>query len=534
MRAAHAIWRFLSHPALSVAGNLWSLFTIGPLVVAVLVAVAGRILDQPVLFLVALGVALLGLAVALINAVGQRSSTGGSSIPSLEGALQFGPVEVGKPRSVEESNVFVESWNGAPIVFNLLNPQGSPRARDVRPTVEVKDLDGNVIAGPANARWANPQPPNREEVERDIPANGAPVAIDTVIQEVGGDKFWLVTDENLRVGLKANTKAITETSFEVIVTVQGENVPPISKAVGVSLGFPLPVIRSTAKAQRRASEPVPNGGRIYGGAAISQAISEMGAREDRESIVAEFVTMIEEGKKLCEGEFVGDPPWLHYGHWRKGILDFVGSVLGDAERQRLLEVEPAGSMPRDHIVPVMDWLRERRDNPDSWTPKLWSDDLAAAISKRYETQRDAGSNGNATQHQPSESLAVRLDSMMREGMGLVTEFSVSVQPEKKNGVWKVSGGDAPKEWWDQAADFQQRIRDLLQAEHPALLTDFRDGCNSHLQKEREARERRKQDASPDSRSAPDKMLDLASHERSGPRREVEAFLEGLATARKSI
>jgi hypothetical protein len=275
-------------------------------------------------------------------------------------------------------------------------------------------------------------------------------------------------------------------------------------------------------------------GRIYGSGAIQQAIFENARREDRAAVEREFVTMIEEGKKLCEGEFVGDPPWLHYGHWRRGILDFVGSVLGAAERQRFLEVEPAGSTPRDHIVPVMNWLRERRDNPESWTPELWGDDLAAAISKRYETQGDADSTGNATPHQPSESLAIRLDSMMREGMGLVTEFSAPVQPEQKNGVWKVSGGDVPKEWWDQAATFQQRIRDLLQAEHPALLTDFRDGCNSHLQKEREARERRKQDPSPDKRSDPEKVLALANYERSGPRREVEAFLEGLAAARKSI
>jgi uncharacterized protein YeaO (DUF488 family) len=196
--------------------------------------------------LIVAGMALLAVNVVLLIMQRSRRNQAEDAV-----ALQFGPVEVGKPRSIAESNVFVESWNGAPVVFNLLNPQGSPRARDVRPTVEVRDLDGNVLAGPTNARWANPQPPNTEEVERDIPANGAPVAIDTVIQEVAGDKFWLVTDEGLRVGLKANTEAIKETDFEVIVTVQGENVPPISKAAGVSLGFPRPVVQGTVTTPNR-------------------------------------------------------------------------------------------------------------------------------------------------------------------------------------------------------------------------------------------------------------------------------------------
>lgn len=118
-------------------------------------------------------------------------------------ALFFDSIEVAKSRAIHEDNVFVDDWNGAPVVFNIVNPQGAARARDVRPTVTVKDPQGNVLAGPTNGRWANPQAPKKEEVERDIPANGAPVAIDTVIQEVAGDGFWLVTDEGLRIGLKS-------------------------------------------------------------------------------------------------------------------------------------------------------------------------------------------------------------------------------------------------------------------------------------------------------------------------------------------
>ncbi len=75
MRAVRAIWRVLSHPALSVAGNLSLLLTLGPFVIAALVAAVGRILDQPVLFVVALGVALLGIVIALVKAVSPRPST---------------------------------------------------------------------------------------------------------------------------------------------------------------------------------------------------------------------------------------------------------------------------------------------------------------------------------------------------------------------------------------------------------------------------------------------------------------------------
>lgn len=75
MRAVRAIWQVLSHPALSVVGNLSSLLTFGPFVIAALVAVVGRILDQPVLFVVALGVALLGIAIALVKAVPPRPPT---------------------------------------------------------------------------------------------------------------------------------------------------------------------------------------------------------------------------------------------------------------------------------------------------------------------------------------------------------------------------------------------------------------------------------------------------------------------------
>ena len=167
---------------------------------------------------------------------------GASPIPGEDADLKFGSVEVAEPRHLDEPNAFQESWQGCPVTFNLINPQGGTRARAVRPTVTVTDPDGKVLAGPANARWANSQPPNTAEVERDIPANGAPVAIDTVIQPVGGDKFWLVTDEGLRKGLKGGTAAIDAVDLRVTVSVIGENVPKTAETVRVRLGFPKPAL----------------------------------------------------------------------------------------------------------------------------------------------------------------------------------------------------------------------------------------------------------------------------------------------------
>lgn len=171
----------------------------------------------------------------------QARQGSGRSRPARS-ALRFERVEVGKPRPIHEANVFHENWSGVPVVFSVVNPQGGARALAVRPTVIVEDAEGNVLQGPTNARWANPVPPNVEEVERDIPANGATVAIDTVIQGVNGAGFWLVTDEGLKRGLKANTDRIEVEDIRVTVSLQGENVATVSKTVRVRRGFPKPAL----------------------------------------------------------------------------------------------------------------------------------------------------------------------------------------------------------------------------------------------------------------------------------------------------
>jgi len=130
------------------------------------------------------------------------------------------------------------------------------------------------------------------------------------------------------------------------------------------------------------------------------------------------------------------------------------------------------------------------------------------------------------------SIASKIDSIMREGLDLVGELSAPVEPERTgSGNWKLEGGDAPDEWWEEADSFTKRARTMLVDDgHPALLTDYRDGFNDHLEKEREAR----RDPDEDTQSTAKKMLDLANFERSGPRRVVEASLEGLARARHRL
>jgi hypothetical protein len=133
---------------------------------------------------------------------------------------------------------------------------------------------------------------------------------------------------------------------------------------------------------------------------------------------------------------------------------------------------------------------------------------------------------------PPEDLKGLVDALMREGINLVDELSAPAEPKRTDSGWRLDGGGAPDEWWDKADDFAKRIRQLLIDRHPALLTDYRDGYNAHVRKER--KERKEDDSAQDTRSTAEKMLDFANFERSGPRRVVEASLEGLAAARHRL
>lgn len=93
----------------------------------------------------------------------------------------------------------------------------------------------------------------------------------------------------------------------------------------------------------------------------------------------EFARMIDEGRNLAGDEYSGSPSWGEFDFWRAG--------LGPAEKQRLLEVKPErGDKPRDHVLAVVAWLCERRDQSDSLTLLLADEELTAAIEARWGTQ----------------------------------------------------------------------------------------------------------------------------------------------------
>lgn len=265
------------------------------------------------------------------------------------------------------------------------------------------------------------------------------------------------------------------------------------------------------------------GARLYGPGAVQQAIFEQSHRETQEAIEAELVVAIEEGQKLRGNEFSGNPSLAEFDAWRSPIVDFIEKVFGKTEKQRLLEVKWNGYEVRDHMAGVLDWLRALRDRPDSWQMKIDGEELEAAI-------KELRSN-----HSPdrAKKLADQLDDLMREGMALLDELMAPAQAEETSeGVWGLDFGDAPAEWWDKADAFYKTIRDLLAAEHPASIPDFERGYNERLriQREREAVAPRQ----PDSRSTAQKVLDFATETQRTPAKIVEACLEGLSQARKSI
>jgi hypothetical protein len=117
-------------------------------------------------------------------------------------------------------------------------------------------------------------------------------------------------------------------------------------------------------------------------------------------------------------------------------------------------------------------------------------------------------------------------------MDVVDELSESVVPEETTqGVWQISGGDAPDEWWEKADDLLQEARSLLKDHQPALLKDFEGGFN---RKFRPTDSPEPAEQSRDRRSDPEKMLAFANSERSRPKVIVEATLDGLTEARRRL
>ncbi len=287
------------------------------------------------------------------------------------------------------------------------------------------------------------------------------------------------------------------------------------------------------------------GNRIYGGAAIGAAVRRHATQKEANAVFVaaegEVALALEETVEL-KRQLWDEWPYLTpeleeaIPDWREKTTDFVGKTLGSGQRAAFR----AASVGSDAMIRLEAEEKFLADLARNLTPSSIRVNEEEFLAAREIRRRSLATKFLDYDHfrapgaPPPANLAGQLDSLIREGKELVAELSTPVQPERLNWVSKIKGGGPPAEWQEKADAFRQRSMDLLEARHPALATDLRDGVKKHFEMEREAKEKREREAKADTRSDAEKTLALANFERSGPRREVEAWLEGLALARKSI
>jgi hypothetical protein len=220
--------------------------------------------------------------------------------------------------------------------------------------------------------------------------------------------------------------------------------------------------------------------------------------------------------------------------WRAKTTNFIGVTLGSARRAAFRgsakganELERLESEGRfiEQLGLGLNGVAIRVDEDEFLAARATRRTHEAAGFLHYEHHRAPGAP-------PPLDLRGRIDDLMRRGMEVVDELSEPVVPEEtSSGVWKISGGGAPDEWWDKADDFFQEARRLLKDHQPALLKDFEEGFN---RKTRPDESSRPVDPPPDRRTTPEKMLALADSERGNPRLIAEATLDGLTEARRRL
>jgi hypothetical protein len=288
------------------------------------------------------------------------------------------------------------------------------------------------------------------------------------------------------------------------------------------------------------------GGRVYGGAEIGAALrrweNEKQAKAVFVAVEAEISLAYEEALELMK-MLAKEPPHTAVEaalaktvlpDWRAKMTEFIGVVLGSAQRSAFKGAGVGGNELK-RLESESQFLSGLALNLSSDSVRIGGQKVLEARHARR--SHEAGFlNGGNTQTSgvlTPASLADQLDALMREGMALLGELMVPAQAEETNeGEWALEFGDAPVTWRDKANAFYKKSRDLLVAEKPALLPDFERGYNERLRIQRE----REQVASqqPDRRSRAQKMLDFATDTQRTPAKVVEACLEGLAQAQKSI
>lgn len=222
--------------------------------------------------------------------------------------------------------------------------------------------------------------------------------------------------------------------------------------------------------------------------------------------------------------------------WRAKTTDFIGTVLGAAQRAAFKASE-TGSDVLERLESEGRFLESLSTGLSA--DSIRTDDAGFLAARRKRRDHDAArfltyNHYRAPGAPPPADLASQLDGLMQEGMQLLAELSAPVEPEAVGGGMRISFGGPPAEWQEKAGAFIEGIRELLTERHPALLTVFRDAFNGHLAQDQETRETAKANAGRDTRSTPQKVRDLATFGQSGPAREVEAALEGLAAVRHRL
>jgi hypothetical protein len=218
--------------------------------------------------------------------------------------------------------------------------------------------------------------------------------------------------------------------------------------------------------------------------------------------------------------------------WRAKTTDFIGAALGSA-RRAAFKASAIGTNELERLESEGRFLEQLGLGLNLAAIRATEEEFLIARATRR-THEAAGflqyEHHRAPGAPPPLDLRGRIDDLMRQGMEIVDEVSEPVVPEEtSNGVWMISGGDAPDDWWDKADDFLQEARTLLRDHQPALLKDFEEGFNRKL---RAVDSSRPVDPSRDRRTTSEKMLALADSERSNPRLIAEATLDGLTEARR--
>lgn len=317
-----------------------------------------------------------------------------------------------------------------------------------------------------------------------------------------------------------------------------------------SVPLPEPSSRhgDLAPRARDRSEPVDRvSGRIYGGAAVGAAIRQLAARQEEEAVFVaaegEIGLALEEAAELKRLLF-DEGPWITpkgteleaaVPDWREKTTAFIATVLGPGQRAAFRTVY-TGNDPTDRLEAEAKFLAELARGIEPDAIRIGEAEILSAREARRENRAAQFleyDHFRAPGAPPPADLGEQIDALMREGIDLVGELRVAVEPERTKSGIKVSGGEAPAEWQEKANDFREKAWELLAERYPALLTTYRDACNATIEKLREPRRVEVPDSPDrDGRSGLEKALALASFERDGPATEVEITLDGLAAARQ--